>query len=68
MAITGFIADAREDIQGDNENEKIPKKIEPTLEQSSPLHSLQVFFFYFSIFTKLQFTCIIYYQFNTYYS
>jgi len=46
MAITGFIADARENCQDDNDNENytMPKKVEPTLEQSSPLHSLQVLF------------------------
>jgi len=42
MAITGFIVDVRENCQDDNDNEIIPKKVEPTLEQSSPLHSLQV--------------------------
>jgi len=51
MAVTGVIVDARENCQDDNnDNEIIPKKIEPTLEQSSPLHSLQVLFsfqFYF---------------------
>lgn len=51
MTITGFIIDAQENCQNDNEIEILPKKIEPTLEQSSPLHSLQVFF-YFSIFTN----------------
>jgi len=46
MAITGFIVEARENCQDDNDNENviIPKKNEPTLEQSSPLHSLQVLF------------------------
>jgi len=44
MTFTDFIIDARENCQDDNEIEIIPKKIEPTLEQSSPLHSLQVFF------------------------
>lgn len=44
--MTGFILDARENCQDDYENEIIPKKIEPTLEQSSPLHSLQVIYSY----------------------
>lgn len=39
--MTGIILDARES-QDDYENEIIPKNIEPTLEQTSPLHSLQV--------------------------
>jgi len=51
MTITGFIIDAQENFQNDNEIEILPKKTEPTLEQSSPLHSLQVFF-YFGIFTN----------------
>jgi hypothetical protein len=42
--MTNFIVDAQESSQ-DCEQEIIPKKIEPTLEQSSPLHSLQVFLF-----------------------
>jgi len=48
MAITDFILDARENCLDDNDNESeiIPKKIEPTLEQSSPLHSLQVLFLF----------------------
>lgn len=37
-----LITDAQESNLDDYENEIKPKKIEPTLEQSSPLHSLQV--------------------------
>lgn len=40
--MTDLITDVQESNLDDYENEKKPKKIEPTLEQSSPLHSLQV--------------------------
>lgn len=46
----GFIADAYENNQEDYEKEILPKKNEPTLEQTSPLHSLQV------IYTMLKIT------------
>jgi len=51
MAIIGFIIDAQENGQNDIEIEILPKKIEPTLEQSSPLHSLQVFFYLINLDT-----------------
>ncbi|KAL4148818.1 hypothetical protein QTP88_002969 [Uroleucon formosanum] len=43
FSVDNITEDARENCQDDNnDNEIIPKKIEPTLEQSSPLHSLQI--------------------------
>ncbi|XP_060837774.1 uncharacterized protein LOC132919883 isoform X2 [Rhopalosiphum padi] len=42
FSVDNITEDARENCQDDNEIEIIPKKIEPTLEQSSPLHSLQI--------------------------
>ncbi|XP_022161869.1 uncharacterized protein LOC111027763 isoform X2 [Myzus persicae] len=44
FSVDNITEDARENCQddNDNQNEVIPKKIEPTLEQSSPLHSLQI--------------------------
>lgn len=41
-----FLLDAQESSQDDCD-EIIPKKVEPTIEETSPLHSLQVFIFYF---------------------
>ncbi|XP_060879856.1 uncharacterized protein LOC132951860 isoform X1 [Metopolophium dirhodum] len=42
FSVDNITEDVRENCQDDNDNEIIPKKIEPTLEQSSPLHSLQI--------------------------
>ncbi|XP_025206337.1 cordon-bleu protein-like 1 isoform X2 [Melanaphis sacchari] len=42
FSVDNITEDAQENCQDDNEIEIIPKKIEPTLEQSSPLHSLQI--------------------------
>ncbi|CAH1714044.1 cordon-bleu protein-like 1 isoform X3 [Aphis gossypii] len=42
FSVDNITEDAQENCQNDNEIEILPKKIEPTLEQSSPLHSLQI--------------------------
>ncbi|XP_026812086.1 cordon-bleu protein-like 1 isoform X3 [Rhopalosiphum maidis] len=42
FSVDNITEDAQENCQDDNEIEIIPKKIESTLEQSSPLHSLQI--------------------------
>lgn len=42
FSVDNITEDAQENCPNDNEIEILPKKIEPTLEQSSPLHSLQI--------------------------
>ncbi|VVC25140.1 Hypothetical protein CINCED_3A013702 [Cinara cedri] len=42
FSVDNITEDVQESSQDDCENEIVPKKIEPTLEQTSPLHSLQI--------------------------